>query len=85
MFRIAENAKLQRFELETDGNNYLVQIDSLDAASEWILRQAVSPVARESILDGSVRFTPDDISRKENGFISPADLSSAFTTFTYLG
>jgi hypothetical protein len=61
-----ENAKLQRFELETDGSNYLVQIDSMDGASEWILRQAVSPVARESILEGSVRFTPDDISRLDD-------------------
>ena len=47
--QLLEAAKLQRFELETDGSNYLVQIDSLDAASEWILRQAVSPMARESI------------------------------------
>ena len=61
-----ENAKLQRFELKTDGSEYVVQIDSLDEASEWILRQAVSPVARESLLDGSVRFTPDDISRLDD-------------------
>ena len=61
-----EKAKLKRFELETDGSNYLMQIDSLDAASEWILRQAVSPMARESLLDGSVRFTPDDISRLDD-------------------
>ena len=31
-----ENAKLQRFELKTDGSEYVVQIDSLDEASEWI-------------------------------------------------
>ena len=61
-----QKAKLQRFELETDGSNYLVQIDSMDGASEWILRQAVGPVARESLLDGSVRFTPDDISRLDD-------------------
>ena len=61
-----ENAKLQSFELETDGSNYVVQSDSLDTASEWILRQAVSPVARESISDNSVRFTEDDISRLDD-------------------
>jgi len=61
-----ENAKLQRFALKTDGSEYVVQIDSLDEASEWILRQAVSPVARESLLDGSVRFTPEDISRLDD-------------------
>jgi hypothetical protein len=74
-----ENAKLQRFELETDGNNYLVQIDSLDAASEWILRQAVSPVARESILDGSVRFTPDDISRIDDQSKKQRKMDSSHT------
>ena len=57
-----ENAKLQNFELNTDGSNYLAQSDSLDAASEWILRQALTPVsAREPIVDSSVRFTPADI------------------------
>ena len=62
-----ENAKLQNFELNTDGSNYLAQSDSLDAASEWILRQALAPVsAREPIFDGSVRFTPADISRLDN-------------------
>ena len=62
-----ENAKLQNFELNTDGSNYLAQSDSLDAASEWILRQALTPVsAREPIFDSSVRFTPADISRLDN-------------------
>jgi len=50
--QLFENAKLRRFELKTDGSEYVVQIDSLDEASEWTLRQAVSPVARESLLDG---------------------------------
>ena len=78
-----ENAKLQRFELETDGSNYLVQIDSLDAASEWILRQSVGPVARESILDGSLRFTPDDISRLEDQAKKQRKIDSSHHTQTY--
>ena len=62
-----ENAKLQNFELKTDGSDYVAQSDSLDAASEWILRQAIRPVteqsARHSRIDRSVQFTPTDISR----------------------
>src|SRR6185295_7033804 len=62
-----ENAKLQNFELNTDGSNYVAQSDSLDVASEWILRQALTPVsAREPIFDSSVRFTPADISRLDD-------------------
>ena len=62
-----ENAKLQNFELNTDGSNYLAQSDSLDAASEWILRQALTAGStREPIFDSSVCFTPADISRLDN-------------------
>ena len=65
-----ENAKLQAFELTTDGPNYVAQSDSLDAASEWILRQALSPVsersARHSTSSQSIRFTPVDISRLDD-------------------
>lgn len=74
-----EKAKLKRFELETDGSNYLMQIDYLDAASEWILRQAVGPVARDSILDGSVRFTPDDISSLEDQAKKQRKIDSSHT------
>ena len=77
--QLFENAKLQRFELETDGSNYFVQIDSLDAASEWILRQAVSPVARESLLDGSMRFTPNDISRLDDQSKKQRKIDSSHT------
>ena len=62
-----ENAKLQNFELNTDGSNYVAQSDSLDAASEWILRQALTPAsAGESVFESSVRFTPADISRLDD-------------------
>ena len=62
-----ETAKLQAFELETDGPTYVVRSNSLTVASEWILRQALGPVsARESIFDSSVRFTAADISRLDD-------------------
>ena len=67
-----ETAKIQAFELKTDGQNYIAQSDSLTAASEWILRYAVSPhgvseqSARPSTTNRSVRFTPADISRLDD-------------------
>ena len=46
-----ETAKLQAFELKTEGQNYIAHSDSLTAASEWILRYAVSPhgVSEQSV------------------------------------
>jgi len=64
-----ETAKLQAFELETDGPNYVLRSDSLTAASEWILRHALIPNdlseqrTRQSTVGRSVRFSPADISR----------------------
>lgn len=68
-----ETAKLQAFELETDGPNYVLRSDSLTAASEWILRHALRPndfskqSARQSIgVSQFVRFAPADISRLDD-------------------
>jgi hypothetical protein len=64
-----EAAKLQSFELETDGANYVLRSNSMSAASEWILRHAVNPYgvpeqrARQSNADHSVRFTLTDVLR----------------------
>lgn len=64
-----EAAKLQGFELETDGASYVLRSNSMSAASEWILRHAVNPYgvpeqrARQSNPDHSVRFTLTDILR----------------------
>ena len=67
-----EVAKLQLFELKTDGPNYVVQSDALSAATEWILRQSLSPTdvmwqsTRRSTSNRSVRFTPADILRLDD-------------------
>jgi len=64
-----EAAKLQAFELETEGPNYLVRSESLTATSEWVLRHALSPrdfsghSVRQSSAPLSVRFIPADIAR----------------------
>jgi hypothetical protein len=67
-----ETAKLQAFELETDGPTYVVRSNFLTAASEWILRHALIPndvseqSARQSTVSRSVRFAPADISRLDD-------------------
>ena len=65
-----EVAKLQLFELKTDGPNYVVQSDALSAATEWILRQSLSPTdviwQSRSTSNRSVRFTPADILRLDD-------------------
>jgi hypothetical protein len=67
-----ETARVQAFELETDGPNYVLRSDSLTAASEWILRHALRPndfskqSARQPIVSRSVRFALADISRLDD-------------------
>lgn len=67
-----ETAKLQSFEIETDGPTYVVRSDSLTAASEWILRHALIPndvaeqSSRPSTVSRSVHFAPADISRLDD-------------------
>jgi hypothetical protein len=67
-----ETAKVQAFELETDGPNYVLRSDSLTAASEWILRHALRPndfskqSARQPTVSRSVRFALADISRLDD-------------------
>jgi hypothetical protein len=67
-----ETAKVQAFELETDGPTYVVRSNSLTVASEWILRHALRPndfsekSVRQPTVSRSVRFTPADISRLDD-------------------
>ena len=66
-----EVAKLQLFELKTDGTNYVVRSDALSAATEWILRQSLSPTdvtwqSTRRSTSRSVRFTPADILRLDD-------------------
>jgi hypothetical protein len=67
-----ELAKLSAFELDMDGQNYVVKTDSLTKTGEWILRHALSPndisdqSARQSSVNRSVRFSPADISRLDD-------------------
>jgi hypothetical protein len=64
-----EAAKLRTFQVETDGINYALRSNAMSAASEWIVRHAISPYGvpeqqgRQSPTDRSVCFTPTDISR----------------------
>jgi len=65
-----EVARIQTFELETDGQNYIVKSDSLDSTGEWILRHALSPndnsIFRQTTVSRSVRFSAADISRLDD-------------------
>jgi hypothetical protein len=67
-----EAAKVQAFELETDGPNYVLRSNSLTVASEWILRHALRPndfskqSVRQPPVSRSVRFAPADISRLDD-------------------
>jgi hypothetical protein len=63
-----EVARVTTFELDKDGQDYLVRSDSLTQTGDWILRNAISESdfteqsGRRSTVR-SLRFTPVDISR----------------------
>jgi hypothetical protein len=84
-----ETAKLQAFELETDGPNYVLRSDSLTAASEWILRHALRPndfskqSARQSTVSRSMRFALADISRLDDQAQKQRRVNSAPHKQTY--
>jgi hypothetical protein len=63
-------AKVQVFELETDGPNYIVKTNFLTKAGEWILRYALgvqdTSEQTSSTVRRSARFTPADISRLDD-------------------
>jgi len=64
-----EVAKIPSFVLEVDGPNYVVTIESLTSAGEWVLRHAFShngfseQNTDRSSVKRSVMFTPADVSR----------------------
>ena len=67
-----EVARVTTFELEKDGQDYLVRSDSLSETSEWILRNAVGESnftqqsSRRSTINHPLRFTPYNISRLDS-------------------
>src|SRR5882724_3257921 len=67
-----EIARVTTFELEKDGQDYLVRSDSLTQTGEWILRNAISESdfteqsGRRSTVNRPLRFTPLDISRLDS-------------------
>ena len=67
-----EVARVTTFELEKDGQDYLVRSDSLSETSEWILRNAVGESnfteqsSRRSTINRPLRFTPYNISRLDS-------------------
>ena len=67
-----EVARVTTFELEKDGQDYLVRSDSLTQTGEWILRHAISEYefteqsGRRSTGNRPLRFTPIDISRLDS-------------------
>ena len=67
-----EVATVTTFELEKDGQDYLVRSDSLTQASDWILRNAIGQSdfteqsSRRSTVYRPLRFTPLDISRLDS-------------------
>jgi hypothetical protein len=64
-----EVARAAAFELENDGQYYVVRSDSLTPTGEWILQNALSENefserrTRPPTVKRSLRFTPPDISR----------------------
>ncbi|MGH7873157.1 MAG: hypothetical protein ACREQO_13160 [Candidatus Binatia bacterium] len=68
MGQLLETAKIQIFELATDGSNYVVYSDSLTAASHWILRHTLNPnsaseqSAHQPTTSRSIRFALSEIS-----------------------
>ena len=69
---VARGRPRYKFELEKDGQDYLVRSDSLSETSEWILRNAVGesnftqPSSRRSTINRPLRFTPYNISRLDS-------------------
>ena len=65
-----EVARVTTFELEKDGQDYLVQSDSLTRTGEWILRQAIGErdlIAQSSVtVNRPLRFTPVVISQLDS-------------------
>jgi len=67
-----EVARVTTFELEKDGQDYLVRSDSLTQTGEWILRNAIGESdfteqsGRRSTVYRPLRFTPLDISRLDS-------------------
>src|SRR6266496_6760687 len=67
-----EVARVTTFELERDGQDYLVRSDSLTQTGDWILRNAISESdfteqsGRRSTVNRPLRFTPVDISRLDS-------------------
>ena len=65
-----EVARVTTFELEKDGQDYLVQSDSLTRTGEWILRQAIGErdlIAQSSVtVNRPLRFTQLVISRLDS-------------------
>src|SRR6266540_4347032 len=67
-----EVARVTTFELEKDGQDYLVRSDSLTQTGDWILRNAISESdftqqsGRRSSVHSPLRFTPLDISRLDS-------------------
>jgi hypothetical protein len=64
-----EVVRIATFELEKDGQSYVVRSDSLTQTSEWILRSSLGETilakqsGRQSAVNRSLRFSPTDISR----------------------
>lgn len=67
--QLLEVVRVAAFELEKNGQYYVVRSDSLTRTGEWILRNALSESdiseqnGRRSTIDRSLRFSPPDISR----------------------
>jgi len=67
-----EVARVTTFELEKDGQDYLVRSDSLTQTGDWILRNAIGQSdfteqsSRRSTVYRPLRFTPLDISRLDS-------------------
>ena len=67
-----EVARVTTFELEKDGQDYLIRSDSLTQTSDWILRNAIGESdfteqsGRRSTVNRPLRFTPLDISRLDS-------------------
>jgi hypothetical protein len=67
-----EVARVTTFELEKDGQDYLVRSESLTQTGDWILRNAISESdftqqsGRRSSVHSPLRFTPLDISRLDS-------------------
>jgi hypothetical protein len=67
-----EVARVTTFEVEKDGQDYLIRSDSLTQTGDWILRNAIGQSdfteqsSRRSTVYRPLRFTPLDISRLDS-------------------